>query len=967
MFKRGPALPGGPFYPTSMSLKALTAAAVLLTAAPVFAQTTAAARPPLSPLSAKLPVDPRVRIGTLPNGIRYYIRQNSKPEKRAELRLVVNAGSILESPGQLGMAHMLEHTAFNGTTHVAKNDVIKYLESIGVRFGADLNAYTSFDETVYILPIPTDTSRIVDQAFTILSDWAHGQTLDPAEVSSERGVVREEWRSGRGASERMLKQWLPVAFKGSRYAERLPIGNEASIMAATPAILRKFYNDWYRPDLMAVIAVGDFDPKAIEAQIRTHFGPIPAASPNAPKRPTYDVPGNKEPLVAIASDKEATGSSVNLIYKMPAEPTRTVADYRRDLIERLYLTMLNDRFTEITQKPDAPFLGASASKDAFFARNTEAFTLGAEVKDGGIETGTQALLVEAKRVDKYGFLQSELDRARQNLLRSYERSYAERDKTQSGSFVEEYIGNYLRDEAIPGIEYEYKIARELAPTITLADVNRLASAWITDENRVIIAESPIKAGVAIPTREGILAAFDRANKTQVAAWTETLSNDALITTPPAAGKVISEKALPGISAIEWKLSNGARVIVKPTDFKADEVIMSASSPGGTSLADDKDYMSATLASQIVGLGGIGSFNFIDLNKKLSGKAVHVGPIITPTTEGIGASASPKDLETMFQLVYLNFTAPRLDTVAFAAFKQQVGPFLANRGADPGSVFGDTMTVVMSQHSFRARPITPAVFAEVDPAKAVAFYRNRFADASDFTFVFVGNVDTTTLKPLVEKYIASLPTMSRKETFVDRGGAPPTGVVQTVVHKGTEPKANSVMYFTGPCTYNPQNRVVMRALTTLVQTRLNETLREKLGGTYSPGVGGGCSREPRQQYTVQIVFGSSPENVEPLYKATLQLIDSLKASPVSQADVEKVKEEILRSHEVDVKTNSYWASNILARDAAGEDLTTLGSAYDDMVKALTPAILQQAAKQYFNTANYARFVLLPETTAGAAKQ
>jgi zinc protease len=950
-----------------MSLKALTAAAVLLSAAPIFAQTATSARPALSPLSAKLPVDPKVKIGTLPNGIRYYIRQNAKPEKRAELRLVVNAGSILENPNQLGMAHMLEHTAFNGTTHFAKNDVIKYLESIGVRFGADLNAYTAFDETVYILPIPTDTARIVDQAFTILSDWAHGQTLDPTEVANERGVVREEWRSGRGAGERMLQQWLPIAFKGSRYAERLPIGNEASIMSATPAKLRQFYNDWYRPDLMAVIAVGDFDPKAIEAQIRTHFGPIPPAKATAPKRPVYDVPGNKAPLVAIASDKEATSSSVDLIYKMPAEPTRTVADYRRDLIERLYLTMLNDRFTEITQKPDAPFLGASASKDAFFARNTEAFTLGAEVKDGGIETGAQALLVEAKRVDEHGFLQSELDRARQNILRAYERSYAERDKTQSGSFVEEYIGNYLRDEAIPGIEYEYKITQELAPTITLADVNKLASSWITDENRVIIAESPIKAGVALPTKEGILSAFDRANKTQVAAWTETLSNDALITTPPAAGTVVSTKALPGIGAVEWKLSNGARVIVKPTDFKADEVIMSASSPGGTSLAEDKDYMSATLASQIVGLGGIGSFNFIDLNKKLTGKAVHVGPIITPTTEGIGASASPKDLETMFQLVYLNFTAPRLDTVAFAAFKQQVGPFLANRGVDPGSVFGDTMTAVMSQHSYRARPITPAVFAEVDPAKAVAFYKNRFADASDFTFVFVGNVDTTTLKPLVEKYIASLPNLSRKEKFIDRGGLPPTGVVQSVVHKGTEPKANSVMYFTGPCTYNPQNRVVMRALTTLVQTRLNETLREKLGGTYSPGVGGGCSLEPHQQYTVQIVFGSSPENVEPLYKATLQLIDSLKASPVSQADVDKVKEEILRSHEVDVKTNGYWASNILARDAAGEDLTSLGSGYDELVKALTPAMLQQAAKQYFNTANYARFVLLPETTAGAPKQ
>lgn len=950
-----------------MTIRALTYSAVFLIALPAFAQKAAApavAGPSAIPLSTLLPVDPKVRIGTLPNGLRYYIRQNPKPEKRAELRLVVNAGSVLEAPDQLGMAHMLEHTAFNGTTHFAKNDLIKYLESIGVRFGADLNAGTSFDETTYILPIPTDTARLVDQAFTILDDWAHGQTLDPTEVANERGVVREEWRGGRGAGERMLQQWLPVAFKGSRYAERLPIGTEASIMAATPAKLRRFYNDWYRPDLMAVIAVGDFDPNAIEAQIKKHFSAIPAAKANAPKRTVYDVPGNKEPLVAIASDKEATNSSVDLIYKMPASATRTVGDYRRDLIEQLYLNMLNERFSEITQKPNAPFLGAGASKSSFFARNTDGFSLGASVKDGGVDEGVEALLKEARRVDQFGFLQSELDRARVNLLRSYERGYAERDKTQSASFVEEYIGNFLRHEAIPGIDYEYRIAQQLAPTITLSDVNTLARSWITDENRVIIAESPVKTGVAIPTKAGILAAFDRANKAQLAAWTETLSNDALVSTPPAAGKIVSSTALTGINGVEWKLSNGARVIVKPTDFKADEVIMRAYSPGGTSLAEDKDYMSAALAAQVVSLGGIGSLNLIDLGKKLSGKAITVTPSISATTENVAASGSPKDLETMFQLIYLDFTAPRLDTTAFAAFKAQVGPFLANRGADPGSVFTDSVSTIMAQHSFRSRPISPTVFAEVDPVKSVDFYKTRFADASDFTFVFVGNVDTTSMKPLVETYLASLPTVARKDAFVDRGGMPPKGVIQTVVHKGTEPKANTMMYFTGPCTYNPQTRIALRALTTLVQTKLNETLREKLGGTYSPNVGGGCGREPRQEYSVQISFGSSPENVEPLYKATLALIDSIKSTPVSQADVDKVKEEILRSHEVDVKTNSYWAANIVGRDQAHEDLAGLGSLYDEMVKKLTPAIIQDAAKLYFNTANFDRFVLLPETAAPA---
>ncbi len=947
------------------TIRQLAAAALVLFPALASAQQANPAASPAAALpapSTPLPIDPKVKIGTLPNGLRYYIRQNSKPEKRAELRLVVNAGSVLENPNQLGEAHIVEHTAFNGTTHFAKNDLIKYLESIGVRFGADLNAYTSFDETVYILPIPTDTARIVEQAFTILEDWAHGQTFDSTEVMSERNVVREEWRGGRGAGERMLNEWLPVAFKGSRYSERLPIGTEQSIMAATPSKIHAFYNSWYRPDLQAVIAVGDFNPAEIEAQIKKHFGSIPAPSANAPKRVLYDVPGNKAPLVAIASDKEATNSSVDLIFKRPAKAMKTVADYREELLQRLYTHMLNSRFSEIVQKPDAPFLAADASNGSFFARTTEAFTLAASVKDGGIEKGLEALLTEAKRVDQFGFLQSELDRARDDLLRGFERAYAERDKTQSASFVEEYIGNYLESEAIPGIEYEYKLAQGILPSITLADVNKLASSWITDDNRVIIAQVPIKAGVPVPTEGGLLAVFDRAGKAPVVAWTENLSGGALLDKAPTAGKIVSSTPITGISATEWKLSNGARVIVKPTDFKADEILFGAYSRGGTSLASDADEMSAELADNVVNLSGIGNFNRIDLGKKLAGKAVRVVPSITETTEGFQGNASPKDLETLFQLVYLDFTAPRLDTTAFNAFKAQIGPFLANRGASPEAVFQDTIQVTMSQHNVRQRPISPATFAEVNPEKAIAFYKDRYADASDFTFVFVGNVDTTTLKPYVEKYIASLPSISRKETWRNTGGAPPKGVVQREVHKGTEPKANTLILFTGPCVYKPENRFAMRALNTLVQMRLNETLREKLGGTYSPNVGGGCDHEPRQEYTIQIQFGSSPENVEPLTKATFALIDSLKATPPSQADVDKVKEQILRGREVETRQNNYWVANIMSRDEAGEDLVGLTSVYDEMVKRLTPAMLQDAAKQYFNTSNYARFVLLPETVA-----
>ena len=939
----------------------LNSAVLALTlVAPALAQQKPATSATASiPLTTPLPTDPKVKIGTLPNGIHYYIRKNAKPEKRAELRLVVNAGSTLETNDQLGLAHFVEHTAFNGTTHFAKNDLVKYLQSIGVRFGADLNAYTGFDETVYILPIPTDTARIVEQAFTILEDWAHGQVFDSTEVVNERPVVREEWRLGKGAGDRMLHQWLPIALKGSLYADRLPIGNDQSIMSATPARLRTFYKNWYRPDLQAVIAVGDFDPAVMEAQIKKHFAGIPKPV-NPPKRTTPDVPGNKEPLIAIASDKEATGSDVEVIYKLPTEKTKTVGDYRRDLTERLYLGMFNDRLEEISQKPDAPFLGAGGSKGNFIGRNTDAFTLGAGVKDGGIERGLQALLEEARRVDQFGFLQSELDRQKESLLRGYERAFAERDKTQSAAFVQEYIDNYLTGEAIPGIEYEYKIAKQLVPTITLADVNKLASNWISDENRVIIAQSPQKDSLKIPTREELLAVFDRASKTQVTAYTENLSTDALLDKIPTGGKVVSSKTIPNVNVTLWTLSNGVRVLVKPTDFKADEVLMSASSPGGASLASDADYMSAGFASQIVALSGLGNFNRVDLGKKLAGKVASAGASIAGTSEGLSGRASPKDLETMFQLVYLDFTAPRFDPAAYAAFKAQADQYLANRGVDPDEVFGDTVSWTMASHSVRARPLTAKTFAEVNPEKALAFYKDRFADASDFTFTFVGNVDTTTLKPLVEKYLGALPSIGRKETFKDNGGGPPKGVIEKVVHKGVEAKANTVIEFTGACAYNPQTRVDFRALMELFQIQINELLREKLGGAYSPSVSGGCGRLPRQEYSITVQFNSSPENVEKLSKSVLALIDSVKNTAPSASDVAKVKEALIRAREVEIKQNGYWLSNILGRDQSGEDIAGLGAAYDEMLKNISAAQIQAAAKKYFDTANYARFVLLPES-------
>lgn len=909
-------------------------------------------------LSDRLPVDPAVTVGTLPNGVRYYIRKNTRPANRAELRLVVNAGSVQETDRQRGYAHFVEHAAFNGTRNFAKNELVKYLQSIGVRFGADLNAYTSFDETVYILPIPTDTQRIVDQAFTILEDWAHGQIFDSAEVIAERGVVHEEWRSSKGAGERMLQEMLPVALKDSKYAERLPIGTEASIMGATASSLREFYRAWYRPELMAVIAVGDFDLPAIEAKIRTHFGRL-ARNPRGPRRDAIPIPPNVAPLVSITSDPEATSTAVSVYYKLPKLPTNTVADYRRDLVGRLYLQMLNGRLSEISQKPDAPFIGAGASKGDFVGRELEPFSLGAAVQDGGVERGLEALLTEARRVDQFGFLQSELDRARANMLRAYELMHAEREKTESEAYAAEYIRAYLEGEAIPGIAYEYAIAQRYLPTITLAEVNRLASDWITDDNRVVIVQAPEKDSVPLPTVSSVLAVFDRAANAPVEAYSEDVSGDALVAALPPAGRIVSGRPL-AANITEWTLSNGARVLVKPTDFKADEILFNAFSEGGTGLVENRDFMSAAFASQVVQLSGLGDYNRIDLGKKLAGKAARVSAAIGEMSEALNGSASPKDLETLMQLIHLHFTGARLDATAFAAFAQNATPFLMNRGSAPEQVFSDTIQVTMAQHHFRARPISVATFSEIDPARSIAIFRDRFADAGDFTFVFVGNVDTVALKPMVERYIASLSSLPRVDSARAATAGAPRGVIEKLVRKGIEPKANTLISFNGSCDFSPETRVALRGLTDVLEQRLVETLREKLGGTYSPSVGGGCSRSPRQEYSIQVQFESAPENVEALTQAVFALVDTLRQTGPTESDVARVREQILRAREVSLRENGYWLSGIVQRLQADEDIAGLLDPYDALVRRLDPAAIQAAARRYLDRANYARFVLLPES-------
>ena len=908
-----------------------------------------------------LPNDPAVTIGTLPNGLRYYIRANPEPENRAELRLVVNAGSVLEEENQRGLAHMVEHMAFRGTRRFSGNEITSYLESIGMRFGPDINAFTSFDETVYMLTIPTDTASIVDKGFAILAEWANNVSFDSAVIEKERPVVIEEWRLGQGAENRMQNKWFPVLFSGSRYATRLPIGDKSVLESYTAGTLRRYYDTWYRPDLMAVVAVGDFDAKQIEALIKRHMGPIRRSwTPKA--RPLFPVPPHDSTLVSITTDKEATRSVVRLVYKQPKRSTSTIAAYRQSRVEQLFSSIFNDRLSELTQKPNSPFITAFAGQGDL-VRSAESFSLTAIVADNGIIRGLDALLTEGERVRRFGFLPAELERAKKDLLRGLEQAYAERTRTNSAAYAGAYTSAFLQDEPVPGIEYHLATTKSLLPTITLAEVNRLAGDWMSDRNRAIATTSPEKPGIISPTRRELLVAMDRVRGAGILPYQEARLATRLVDNPPAGGTVVSERHVKEIGVTEWKLSNGVRVLLKPTDYKADQIIFSAYSPGGASLLPDSAFLPASGADLIPAISGVGKFSLVDLQKFLAGTKAAVSTSIGDLAEGISGEGSPRDFETMLELVYLYFTAPRLDTSAVTAFLERYKGVLANRNSSPEVAFSDTLQVTMAQHSRRARPISSALVDSISLSQSFDFYKERFADAGDFTFVFVGNIKLDSVKPIIAKWLGALPATGRKETWRDTHIRPPTGVVERVVKKGVEPKARTAVIFTGPFEYTRENRYHLSALAELLTIRLRETLRENLGGTYGVSVGASAAREPVPAFSFSIGFGSSPERLDTLTAAALAEIDSVKQVGVSADYLNKVKQAALRSRETGLKQNNYWLAQISAFDQSGWSLATIPDA-DKFITALTSEDLQRAARKYLRSDNYVRVSLFPETVPAA---
>lgn len=909
-------------------------------------------------LGDAVPIDPNVKIGKLSNGLTYYIRKNNKPERKVELRLAVNVGSILEREDQQGLAHFMEHMAFNGTKNFKKNELVSFLQSIGVQFGADLNAYTSFDETVYILPIPTEKKELVDKGLLVLADWASEVSLDEEEINKERGVVLEELRLGKGAGQRMRDRYFSKLFQGSQYANRLPIGKQEVLEKFNKKALIDFYETWYRPDLMAVIAVGDIDVAEMEAKIKAQFSGIKAKR-KSETRPTFPIPDTKGTIVAVETDKEATGASAQLLFKKPGEKIKTQNDLRRGLVKSFFNGMLNARLDEIRQSPNPPFIGAGVGFSSFL-RDKSVYSMSGSTNPNGLKSTITTLLNENRRVKEFGFTKAEFDRQKERYLSSLENRYRERDKTESAYLASDYVGHFLTNDPIEGIEFDYQFGKTVVPTITLEEVNALAKDTITEDNRVIIVTGIAKDDFKYPTEAEILALLKDSETAKLTAYTENTSGEALVRDLPTTARIVAEKVDAKFSITYWTLSNGVKVALKPTDFKADEIVMSAVSVGGMSLVDDAKARSGIYFSQLVSESGLGKFSKVELNKMLSGKRANASIGVSDLFETVRGNSTPKDFETMLQLAYLKFTDVNFNRAVFDSFIAKQKMFLPTLTANPQIYFANEVNKIMTQNHPRA--FSPFDAENLDKAKLEdiqAIYKERFADASDFTFIFVGNFENEKIKPQILKYLGNLPSVKRTETWKDLGINPPDGTLEKVIKRGVDDKSLVQIIYTGKTAYDRNEGRDLAALGELLTIKLVEVLREEKSGVYGAGASGGINKIPAGRYSFTISFPCGPDNVESLTKAALAEVEKIRNGQIDVKDIDKIKEARRVTFRESLKDNSYWVSEIsrkLTQDAeiySPEEL-------EARINAISKENIQKVAQKYLKPERKLQFVLMPET-------
>jgi zinc protease len=912
-------------------------------------------------LNAPIPSDPNLRTGKLPNGLTYFIRKNNKPENKVELRLVVNVGSTAERDDQQGLAHFLEHMAFNGTKNFKKNELVSYLQSIGVSFGSHLNAYTSFDETVYMLSIPTDKPGLLDKGILVLSDWASSLTLDPEEVQKERGVVLEELRIGKGADQRMRDRYFPKMFKGSIYADRLPIGKAEVLQNFDIKVLRDFYEDWYRPDLMAVVIVGSLDPDEMESKIKASFSDIKAKRP-AKKLPAPTVPDHKETLIAIETDKEASVTQAQLVFKREPDPAKTLADFRQQLVRTYFNGMLNARFDEIRQSPDPPFVFGGGGFSSL-VRNKGSFNAFGVTDAKSLTRTIGVFLDETNRVKQFGFTAPEFERMKQRYSASLENRYRERDKTDSWMHADTYAQLFLLDRRSPGVEFEYDFHRQVVPTITLAEINTLAKDAITPENRVIVVTGPEKQGVKYPTEAEILDLLKRADTAKLTPYVDNVVTEPLVGELATTATIKEERTDAGLGITYWELSNGVKVALKPTDFKADQIVMRAFSPGGLSLVPDAHAFSGVFLGQVAGESGVKKLTRPQLTKMMAGKQAFASISLSDQFEYLNGSSTPKDLETMLQLAYLQFQQVNFEPGAFDSFISKQKQFLPNLIANPQSYFSKEVTKTMSGNHPRSIAFPPTE-EELSSAKLEhikAIYADRFADASDFTFVFVGSFEADKMKPLILKYLGNLPSRRRVETWKDLGIRPPEGKLEKVIRKGVDQKSLVQIMFTGTTPYDRKEARDISALGELLTIKLIEILREEKGGVYGVGAFGSLAKIPYERYSFTVSFPCGPENVESLTAAALAEIVKVQNGEIDDKDVEKVKEARRVRLREEFRRNEYWANSIVTNLSQGTQIYSQEE-LELNVGLITKDELQKAAKKFLKLDQMKKFVLMPEATA-----
>ncbi len=927
-------------------------------------QQAAPAQPPAAqaapiPLQSPIPFDAAVKTGTLPNGLKYYVRRNSRPANRVLLRLAVKTGSLDENDDQQGLAHMLEHMAFNGSAHFKPGELISYFESTGARLGPHVNAYTGFEETVYMLDLPSDKPEVVDRGLDAMSDFAGGLTLDPKEIDKERGVVIEEWRGGLGADSRVRDKQIPVLYYHSRYAERLPIGKPDIIRSFPPERLRAFYDMFYRPDRMAIVVVGDADPDQMIAAIQAKFGPLKPRD-GAPRPRVDDVPLPKELLVSVVTDPELTQSAVNIIRKRPREYEETAGDYRRDLVQRLFEAMLNERFDELTRRPDAKFLGAGIY-GGNLSPKVETVALGANVQSGGVIDGMTAIAIEAKRARQFGFAATELDRAKKRVSAQYERAYNERDKTESSSYAQEYLDNFLEREPSPGIAYEYRLLQEVLPGISATEVSGLAGSLFADDSRVVLVTAPQKPDVKVPTDAEVRTALQNVAALAVTPWNDTSTNRAILETKPAPAAVTSTRRIEDIGVTVVTFANGIEAWLKPTDFKNDQVLFSMYAKGGLSLAPPQDFPEASLSTAFVNLSGAAGLKAVDLQKLLAGKLAGASPTISLSTQGFAGSAAPAELETALQLLYAKFTQPGNDPEAFDLLKKQLSAAVVNRLDNPDAVFGDKVEQVNSSNHYTSTPLTVERVNTLDRQKMAGFYKQRFSNAADFTFFMVGAFKVDDAVPLLARYIGSLPsTGASTAAFKDLGIHFPSAIVKAEVEKGSEPKSETVISFFADPPPDPQEQERVNAAADVLEISLRDILREELGQTYTVSAGLSENLPQRGDGHIEVVFGAAPENIDAMTTRVLAEVKRLQAEGPSEDLLNRAKETARRNYETSLKQNAYWLGRLQTEHLFNED-PSLVLHRVDRINALTPASVQEAFRTYFPMDRYTVVTLRPAKT------